>query len=205
MDERTCLESKRSREVTVGSNPTPSVMKNFFQLEEFQSLIDWLFSSGLKIVFILISALVLNRLGRKFIARAVRKALKLKDHVIRTDKKREETLMGIFSATLSSIIWLMAILMILPEFGIDTRALFAGAGIIGLAIGIGARKLIEDYIAGVFIILEDHYRVGDEVKISGIEGKVLDVSLRRTILRDKEGKIHFVPHGQIKISSRESR
>jgi len=180
-------------------------MKNFFQLKEFQGLIGWLFSSGLKIAFILMAALVFNYLGRKFIARAVRKALKLKDHVMRADKRREETLMGIFSATLSSIIWLMAILMILPEFGIDTRALFAGAGIIGLAIGIGARKLIEDYIAGVFIILEDHYRVGDEVKISGIEGKVLDVSLRRTILRDKEGKIHFVPHGQIKVSSRKSR
>jgi len=177
-------------------------MQNLFQLKEFQSLINWLLSSGLKIVFILITALLFNRLGRNFILKAIKKTVKLKDRKIRVDKEREETLLRIFSTTLSTIVWMTAFLMILPEFGIDAKALLAGAGIVGLAIGMGARKLIEDYVAGIFLILEDHYRVGDEVEIAGVEGRVLDISLRKTVLEDKEGKIHFIPHSQIKISLR---
>jgi len=118
--------------------------------------------------------------------------------------KRENTLIAVFSGMLSMVVFLMAFLMILREFGIEIGPLLAGAGVVGLAISMASRSLVQDYISGTFIILEDQFRVGDNVKIGTVEGRVKDISLRRTIIIDKEGAEHFVPNGQIKISSKET-
>ncbi len=83
--------------------------------------------------------------------------------------------------------------------------LLAGAGLIGLAIGMGSKNLVQDYLAGLFILLEDQYRVGEEVDISGKKGEVVDLTLRRTVIKDAEGIIHYIPNGQIKSSSNLSR
>ena len=97
------------------------------------------------------------------------------------------------------------ILTIFPEIGVNPTPLLAGAGLVGLAIGMGSRNLIQDYLAGLFILLEDQYRVGEEVEILGKKGKVIDLNLRRTIIRDTEGIIHSIPNGQIKVVSNFSR
>jgi small conductance mechanosensitive channel len=156
----------------------------------------------LKIVAIILTALLFDRLGKRFVVKTLKKALVLKDHIIRADEKREETLLTIFSSILSIVVWAFAFLMILPELGIDIKALLTGLGLTGLAIGLGSRKIIEDFIVGLFIIIEDQYRVGDEVEIAGIKGRVIDINLRRTVLKDEAGNIHFVSHGMIKVSSR---
>lgn len=172
---------------------------NFMELSSTATLLI------LKIVGIILAAFLADRLGKRFVVRTLRKALVLKDHIIRADEKREETLLTIFSSILSIVVWALAFLMILPELGVDVKALLTGLGLTGLAIGLGSRKIIEDFIVGLFIIIEDQYRVGDEVEIAGIKGKVIDINLRRTILEGEGGKIHFVPHGAIKISSRKKQ
>lgn len=85
----------------------------------------------------------------------------------------------------------------MSEAGVDIGPLIAGAGVIGIAIGFGGQYLIKDLISGLFIILENQYRIGDTVTIAGHSGKVEDISLRVTVLRDLDGVVHHIPHGEI--------
>lgn len=168
-----------------------------------QNLTPWFLSNGIKIIAILIVAFFLNRLGRIFTEKIVRGAIKDADE--ESEKKRENTLIQIFGSTISLTIWLMAVLTILPEFGVNIAPILAGAGLLGLAVGMGARDIIGDFLSGIFIILEDRYRVGDSVKIAGIEGIIKDINLRRTILKDSEGIEYSIPNGQIKIIGNKSK
>ena len=113
--------------------------------------------------------------------------------------KRAKTLISIFGGSLKFIIWIVAFLMILPEFGINIAPILAGIGLLGLAVGMAARDIISDFISGLFILLEDQYCIGDKVKVSGIEGIVQEITLRRTILRNGEGVFYSIPNSQIKI------
>lgn len=79
---------------------------------------------------------------------------------------------------------------------------FLGVGaVVGAAIGFGAQDLVKDLLAGFFILMEDQFHVGDTVTIAGTSGTVEDIQLRVTVLRDLEGNVHFVPNGQITVTS----
>ena len=173
-----------------------------------QNLISWSISHGIKIIVILFIAWLVTRIGRIFISKLI-KTLIEKAEIVGKDgkvqKQRGETLSKVFSSTLKIVIWIIAILTVLPEFGINPTPLLAGAGLIGLAIGMGSKNLVQDYLAGLFILLEDQYRVGEEVDISGKKGKVIDLTLRRTVIKDEEGTVHYIPNGQIKSASNLSR
>ena len=85
------------------------------------------------------------------------------------------------------------------------KGLVAGLGIAGVAVGFGAQWLIRDLIAGVFVLWENQYRVGDVVRVADIAGLVENINLRKTVLRDLDGKVHHVPNGEIKTASNYSR
>ncbi len=162
-----------------------------------QNSISWLLDHGIKIVIILIFAFFINWFVQLFIRKAIEKIAKEK--VKKGLNKRERTLISLFRGTSKFIIGVSAILMILPEFGINIGMLLAGAGLVGLAIGMASKEIISDFIAGIFILLEDQYQVGDRVKICGIEGQVKEITLRKTIIKDDKGMLHIIPNGQIKI------
>ena len=168
-----------------------------------QNLIPWFFSSGIKIVFIIFGAWVATRFAKVFISRliktSVEKGYRIKDG--KAQEKRRKTLEGVLTSTLNIIIWIIAGLIIISEFGINVGPLLAGAGILGVAIGFGAQYMIRDFLAGLFIILEDQYRVGDVVCFDGTCGGVEEINLRRTILRDLDGVQHIIPNGEIKKAS----
>ena len=115
--------------------------------------------------------------------------------------------------TLSSVIYsvgvfvimFLAALQILPLLGINMGPLLASAGIAGLAIGFGAQTLVHDFINGFFILVENQYDIGDTIKISGVQGAVEDMTLRRTVLRDDNGSVYTVPNGQISIVTNVTR
>jgi len=88
-------------------------------------------------------------------------------------------------------------MLLLAEVGVDLAPLLAAAGIGGLAIGFGAQNLVRDVITGFFILLEDHIRVGDVVKVGDKGGLVEGISLRVLALRDFDGSLHLIPHGTI--------
>lgn len=167
-----------------------------------QSLIPWLLSHGIKIVLILVAAYLINRFLKIFVEKAIKKIIG--DKTQEAERKRAKTLIGVFGGTLKFIIWIVAFLMILPEFGINIAPILAGLGLVGLAVGMAARDIISDFISGLFILLEGQYCVGDKVKISGIEGVVQEITLRRTILKDGEGVFHSIPNSQIKVVAKKS-
>ncbi len=170
------------------------------------SLIPWFVSQGLRIAIILIAAYLVQKFGNKFVEKIVRKTV-ISDHFLtkEAEKKREDTLIRVFAGALKVIVWLVVIFIILSELGIDIAPLLAGAGIAGVALGFGAQYVVRNFLAGLFLILENQYRVGDVVCLDDTCGSVEDITLRRTILRDLDGTVHNVPNGEIKRSSNLSK
>ena len=164
-----------------------------------EAIFPWLLTHGLKILIIAVAAWLLMIILIRIIRKAVRIAVVADSSMEEeAEKKREDTLIRIFAGATRIIILTMAILMILQEAGIAIGPILAGAGIVGLAFGFGGQYLIRDIITGLFIILENQYRIGDVVNIDGTSGLVEDITLRLTTLRDLNGTMHHIPHGDIK-------
>ena len=170
---------------------------------EWSTVTDWLGSHGVRILIILLMSGALYFVLHRFVPRAV------KVHVARTMKKKRKTEIEKRATTLSRVlvttgvilIAIAALFMILSEVGINITPVVAGFGIAGIAIGFGAQSLVKDFIAGIFILIENQYSVGDVVRIADIAGIVEEINLRRTILRDLDGIVHSVPNGEIRVAS----
>lgn len=118
------------------------------------------------------------------------------------EERRIRTLTSLMQSIIRYAIYFIGGVLILQEFRIDTTSIVAGAGIIGLALGVGAQSLIKDFITGFFIILEDQFAVGDYISCGDMSGTVEDIGFRATKLRDFSGVLHFIPHGAItKVSN----
>jgi len=164
----------------------------------FEVIKDWVLGSGSQIVILLTVGLVIYKFIKPLIAKVIRRVVTSDPSLSAEEEvRREDTLIQIMSGTIKISTVVFVFLMILSEFGIDIAPLIAGAGVIGLAFGFGGQYLVKDVITGLFIILENQYRVGDVIEISGISGKVEDISLRVTILRDADGTVHHIPHGEV--------
>jgi small conductance mechanosensitive channel len=173
--------------------------------EIFENITTWLTTSGIKVLGILIAFITLSQMS-KWIVKWLEKFVPDKDPLQAAEaKKRAHTLGNILRHALIIIISFIALLMILGELGIQLGPLLATAGIGALAIGFGAQSLVKDVISGFFITLENQYRIGDAIEVAGVSGLVESVSLRRTVLRDLEGKVHTIPNGEIKIVSNLSK
>jgi len=111
--------------------------------------------------------------------------------------KRVETLVRLIRQAVRIAVWMMVILIILKEIGVDIGPILASAGILGLAIGFGAQNLVRDCISGFFIILENQVRVGDVAIVNGTGGLVENINFRTIVLRDLSGVVHIFPNGTI--------
>jgi small conductance mechanosensitive channel len=120
-------------------------------------------------------------------------------------ERRRHTLEGLAYRALRVLILVVAFLMALEVLDLDIGPAIAGLGIVGLALSLGAQHLVRDYVAGAFVLIENHYSKGDVVEIAGETGTVEDISLRRTVLRSTDGTVHYVPHGLIQTASNLSR
>src|SRR5215475_532569 len=112
-------------------------------------------------------------------------------------EQRTETLRQIIRSVSKVVLIVILVLTISPELGFDMRAVLAGAGILGLAVGFGAQSLVKDVISGFFILFEDQFSIGDVVKVGDFSGVVERMTLRVTVLRNLEGQVYIVPNGNI--------
>jgi moderate conductance mechanosensitive channel len=110
---------------------------------------------------------------------------------------RLRTLLPLLRSTLLITIAIVAGLMILSEIGINIAPLLAGAGIVGVAIGFGSQKLVQDLITGIFLLLENAMQVGDTVTVSGLAGVVEALSVRTIRLRAADGSVHIIPFSSV--------
>ena len=168
---------------------------------DFGSIIQRFSASGIKIL-IIVGAVIAAQM---FLRRIVPKLLEFGEKRIGEKEvefsKRMATLGSVIANAVAVILYMMAGLMILTELGIDIVPLLTGAGLLGLAFGFGAQNTVRDLIAGFFILMENQYRKGDVIKVAGTSGLVEDINLRRTILRDLDGVVHFIPNGEITSTS----
>lgn len=118
---------------------------------------------------------------------------------------REKTLLTLFRNAAGIAIVIMAGMMLLAEFGVNIGPLIAGAGVIGLAVGFGAQKLVQDVITGIFIQIEDAIHTDDYITAAGISGTVERLSIRSLALRDLTGTLHIIPFSSVDLVSNFTR
>ena len=162
-----------------------------------ETALDWLLTSGLRILLILIGAVLLRR-ALNGLARRIRHTLPARG-TVSEHEKRVATLISLAQTAIGLSVLVVAASMILGEFGMTIGPILASAGIAGLAIGFGAQNLVRDVVSGFFMLLENQYREGDVIRAAGVEGTVQSFGLRATVLRDFEGLVHYVPNGEIKV------
>jgi small-conductance mechanosensitive channel len=176
--------------------------------EPWQKFWTWFNGPPLHIIVILVIALVAQRLGSRAIAKTMNRLANSElvrgtRNVPARQKARAKTTGTVLSSTLNAVIWVITIGMVLGEFGLNLGPLIASAGVIGIALGLGAQTLVRDVLSGLFMMVEDQYGVGDLVEVQEISGTVEKVGLRITTVRDESGTLWYLRNGEIlKIGNR---
>lgn len=186
--------------------------------ETLAEVADWFVRTPLKIAVVVVAAAVLGAVLRRGVHRFARRLRLAAVQVQRRGpmllaesesaarlENRVTTLSAVLSSVVTIVIWTLALLVVLGELGVSIGPLIAGAGIAGIALGFGAQTLVRDFLAGVFILIEDQYGVGDIVDLGEASGTVEKVTLRITQLRDVEGTVWYVPNGEIRRAGNRSQ
>jgi small-conductance mechanosensitive channel len=166
----------------------------------WNSIITWFQQNSIPIVLILLVTYLVAQFGAKLLQVVIRRTVgRIKTDISEDDvKKRQDTLISMFSTMVKVLVWLTGGFTILRNyFGIDLTPLIAGASVLGVALGFGAQSIIKDLLTGLFIIIENQYRVGDVVEIDGAAGTVEQITIRSTIIRDGDGNVHYLPNGTV--------
>ncbi len=200
--------------------------------ERLAEIVGWLVERPLRIILILLVAWIVKKIAHKVIDRAVARLVRQSetdteeqlesagklDFGTRAAKainriqerqarsaQRIETIAAVLKSLATALILAVAALLCLSELSIDLAPLIAGAGIAGLAVGFGAQSLVKDFLAGMFILVEDQFGVGDVVDVGDTSGTIEKVSLRTTTLRDVSGVVWTVPNGEIHRTANHSQ
>jgi small-conductance mechanosensitive channel len=177
--------------------------------EQTRNFLEWLSGAPLRIVIVLVAAWISYSIGHRAVDRAINKLatadLKPGPGVAKRQAERARTTGSVLNSILKAVVWIIAIGMILGEFGFNLGPVIASAGVIGVAIGLGAQTLVRDILSGIFMLIEDQYGVGDQIKVLEIEGVVEKVGLRITTIRDKDETLWYVRNGEILIIGNRSQ
>jgi len=170
--------------------------------ENIQNTLDWLRGTPLRIILILTAAIAIQYFGTRAITRAMNRLANTDlipgpGNMVARQKERARTTGTVLSSTLNSIVWIIALAMLMGEFGFNLGPLIASAGVIGVALGLGAQTIVRDVLSGIFMLVEDQYGVGDEVEVLDIKGTVEKVGLRITTIRDSSGTLWYLRNGEI--------
>lgn len=112
---------------------------------------------------------------------------------------KTRTIRSLLKNIIDVVLLLIAVLIILSKMGVNITPILTGAGLMGLAFSFGAQSLVKDLIGGFFIIAENQFNIGDRIIINKIEGEVSKMTLRLTVLRDKNGNLVYIPNSQISV------
>lgn len=185
--------------------------------ETLAGLSEWFIDRPFRVVVIVVLAWFLNRFARRAIGvlsesirstpshprlRALRPlgpgAQVMNKNETDRAPMRAEAIESVLKSLVTATLSVIALLLVLGEFNINLAPLIAGAGIVGIAIGFGAQSIVADFLAGMFMLVEDQYGIGDVIEIGDVSGEVENISLRTTKLRDISGTVWHIPNGEIK-------
>lgn len=148
----------------------------------------------LKIVVIVVISIIFIKIGSILIRKLFERQKSLK---FNKDIKKIDTMASLSVSVYKYAIYLISGTAILSDV-FQLKSVLAAAGVGGIAVGLGAQSLIKDFISGFFIIMEDQFSVGDIITLDGLTGKVEEISLRSTKLRNSNGDLYIIPNGEIK-------
>ena len=166
-----------------------------------RQIVDWFTGAPLRVISVFLIALICHSVGKRAIDRAVAKLasadIKPGPGVVARQAERARTIGTVLTSTFNAVVWVIATGMILGEFGFNLGPVIASAGVVGVAVGLGAQTLVRDILSGIFMLIEDQYGVGDTVSVLEIEGVVEKVGLRVTTVRDPQGTLWYLRNGEI--------
>ena len=206
---------------TCGSEPK-FVCEQVFEAtggnEALTQIADWLIGRPLSVLATVVVAWIATRIAQRYVRRLVKRIVAPdRDATVRRLAKigidnptsligtepvprrdaRATSISDVVGSTITAVIWVVAFILVLGEFGFDLGPFIAGAGIAGVALGFGAQSLVKDCIAGLFMLVEDQYGIGDIVDLGEAIGEVEQVTLRTTVLRSLDGTVWHVPNGEV--------
>ena len=206
-------------EDTCGTSPS-WLCGRLYEATDGNEFLAPLFDSLIRAAIILFVAWILSMIARRYFGRLVARLVapdttmaarglsRLGDRATmltaplptEADPRRQarvDSISGVVGSSVAVIIWVVAVIMALGELGVNLAPLIASAGIAGVALGFGAQSLVKDCIAGLFMLLEDQYGIGDVVDLDEASGVVERISLRTTVLRGVDGTVWHVPNGVV--------
>ncbi len=160
-------------------------------------------STAFRVVLIALIGWLILRFMQRGIAKIGEQIVKHRDSP--GSVRRTNTLTRVLSNIATVVIFVVALLVILGEFGVSVAPILGAAGVVGIAVGFGAQSLVKDFFTGFFLLLEDQVRTGDVVTVAGLSGVVEDFSMRMVKLRDYEGNVHYIPNSNISTVTNMSR
>lgn len=159
----------------------------------------------LSLVLLFLAFYIIKKLAKASVKKVLVPSLKVSTQ----DIGRQKTISRLVESMLNYLLYFILIYSILTILGLPVSSLFAGAGIAGVAIGLGAQGFLSDLINGFFILLERQFDVGDVVKLTNgpitISGTIVSMGIRTTQVRDADGTLHFIPNRNILVVSNQSR
>lgn len=168
------------------------------QIEDTQVIRDLMKN---RIIFVLVAIAIIfvaSKIILKVLKKLVNKLIEGKAvQESSLNQNKVNTISNAIYSVIRVVIIFIAITLILDVFGINTSTLIATAGVGGVALALGTQTVIEDFIKGILIIVDDKIRVGEWIKVAGIEGEVEELDFRVTKVRDFNGSLHIIPNSQI--------
>jgi moderate conductance mechanosensitive channel len=209
-------------ELACGTRPS-WICETLFDLTDGNRFVSQLVDTMIQVAIILAVAWIVSALARRYFARVVarmvapdrtiasRQLARISDRASaivadpigitdEPDPRRQarlDSISAVVGSTTSVVVWSVALVVAFGELGVDLGPMIAGLGIAGVALGFGAQSLVKDCIAGLFMLVEDQYGIGDVVDLDEATGVVERISLRTTVLRGLDGTVWHVPNGQV--------
>ena len=176
------------------------ISKYLEQLQIEQIAVD-LISKAVSLILLFLFFLIVKRVADFIFKHAVEKSITLS----RQTEARQKTISKLLHNIMNYTIYFFLLYWVLSILGVPVSSLLAGAGLAGVAIGLGAQGFLTDVVNGFFILLENQFEVGDSVVIGTVEGNISSVGIRTTQIRGFDGTLHFIPNRNITVVSNKSR
>jgi small conductance mechanosensitive channel len=152
-----------------------------------------------KVLLIVLAGFLIDRINDILLKKIFNSQL---NKILENKRGKIVTIFNLFRVIKSIVLWIIVFLIILFLYKIKLTAILTGFGIIGIIIGLASQAIIADFFAGIALILYRFFYIGDRIKVGEIEGEVIDITLRRTYIKDDNGYIHSIPNSQFKIISK---
>ncbi len=174
-------------------------------MEDIDRIWLWVQTNGITVLLILVGSVIAYFIWERILRLIIRRIEALDEVDDSELDRRSRTIGNVLHSAGVIVILATAVLMILPELGVNIAPLLASVGIVSLALGLGAQTMVKDVISGMFILMENQYAVGDIIEVQGTIGTVENITLRITIIRDITGAVHTIPMGDIRKVANKSR